>query len=112
MTTQPTHPDAVDLDFLRHEFNRFRGDLAGTQEKLSDGATSALDQISAYLNGGRLSSRLASLETEFEHLADRLKDGSKDAVNRLETEVGHRPITSIAVAFGVGLLAAQLIRRH
>jgi ElaB/YqjD/DUF883 family membrane-anchored ribosome-binding protein len=40
-----------------------------------------------------------------------LKGTGKNAVTRLESEVGQRPITSIAVAFGVGLLAAQFFRR-
>jgi ElaB/YqjD/DUF883 family membrane-anchored ribosome-binding protein len=111
MTTQHIDPDAVDLSFLRQEFNRFRAELAGAQDKLGGGASAALDQISAYLNGGGLSSRLASLESELEHLADKLKGGGKDAVIRLEKEVEHRPITSIAIAFGVGLLAAQFFRR-
>lgn len=116
MTTQHIDPDAVDLDYLRQEFNRFRAELAGTQEKLGRGATSALDQIGAYLDGGslsssRLASRLSSLESEIEHMADRFKGGSKDAVIRLEKEVGQHPITSIAIAFGVGLLASQFVRR-
>ena len=33
------------------------------------------------------------------------------AVHRLEAEVSERPLTSIALAFGIGLLAAQFVRR-
>ena len=113
MTEKRIDPEAMDLDFLKQEFNRFRAELYGAKDKLGSGATEALDQISAYLDGNGLSSRLASLESELGHLTDRLKGTSKDAVTRVEKEVEQHPITSIAVAFGVGLLAAQLFRpRH
>ena len=114
MATRRIDPDAIDFDFLKQEFNRFRTELYGAKDKLGSGATDALDQISAYLDGNNgLSSRLASLESELGHLTERLKDTGKDAVVRVEKEVEQHPITSIAVAFGVGLLAAQLFRpRH
>lgn len=104
-------PDDLDIDYLKQEFNRFRSDLAGVKERLSDNAAEALDQISAYLNGSAMSSRVASLEKELELLAGRLKGGGKEAVGKLEKEVGQRPIASIAIAFGVGVLAAQFFRR-
>jgi ElaB/YqjD/DUF883 family membrane-anchored ribosome-binding protein len=111
MTAKRIDPEAYDLDFLKQEFNRFRAELSGAKDKLGGGASEALDQITAYLNGSGLSSRIASLESELEYLTGRLKGTGKDAVTRIEKEVGQRPITSIAIAFGVGLLAAQLFRR-
>jgi ElaB/YqjD/DUF883 family membrane-anchored ribosome-binding protein len=112
MSTERIDPEAIDLDYVKQEFNRFRSEFFGAREKLSGNASDALDQISAYLNGGNgLSSRLASLESELGHLTDRLKGGGKEAVIRIEKEVEQHPITSIAVAFGVGLLAAQLFHR-
>jgi ElaB/YqjD/DUF883 family membrane-anchored ribosome-binding protein len=59
-----------------------------------------------------VSSKLSALESEIESLTTRLRDSSKVAVNKLETQVGNRPLASIAIAFGVGLLAAQLVRRN
>jgi ElaB/YqjD/DUF883 family membrane-anchored ribosome-binding protein len=111
MTTSHIDADTLDLDHLKQEFNRFRTELAGMKGKLGDNASDALEHMSAYLNGGTLSSRIATLETELEHLAGRLKGTGKDAVVRLEQEVGARPIASLAVAFGVGVLAAQFFRR-
>ncbi|OYV36417.1 MAG: hypothetical protein B7Z80_15615 [Rhodospirillales bacterium 20-64-7] len=105
-------PDSIDLDYLKQEFNRFRSEFAGVKEKLSGNATEALDQMNAYLNGGNLTSRIASLEGELEHLTGRLKGTGREAVISLEKQVGARPIVSIAVAFGAGLLAAQLLRRR
>lgn len=111
MRTKRIDPDMIDLDYLKQEFNRFRADLTGMKEKLGGNASEALEQMSAYLNGGAISSRLATLESEFETLAAKVKGGGKQAVTRIESEVTQRPIASIAIAFGVGLLASQLIRR-
>ncbi len=111
MSTANVDPNSIDLDYLKQEFNRFRDELTGMQGKLSNNASEALEQMSAYLQGNTIPSRLTMLETEFEHLTERLKGTSKDAVVRLEQEVSARPITSLAVAFGVGVLAAQLARR-
>ena len=111
MKARQIDPDAIDINFLKQEFDRFRSELSGAKDKLGSNAAEALDQISAYLNGSGLSSRIAALENEFEHLSGRLKDTGKDAVAKLEKEVTHRPITSIAIAFGIGLLASQFIRR-
>jgi ElaB/YqjD/DUF883 family membrane-anchored ribosome-binding protein len=97
MKTKRIDPEAIDISYLKQEFNRFRDELSGAKEKLGSNAADALDQISAYLNGSGLSSRIAALE--------------EDAVARLEKEVTHRPIASIAIAFGVGLLASQFFRR-
>lgn len=104
-------PESIDLDYLKQEFNRFRSELSGVKDKLSGNAAEALDQMNSYLNGGNLSSRIASLENELEYLTGRLKGTGKEAVIKLEKEVGARPIASIAIAFGAGLLAAQLFRR-
>ncbi len=111
MKTQRIDPKDIDLDYLRKEFQRFRADIAGVKDKLSGNATDALDQISGYLNGGALASRLSSLEAEFESLAGKAKGYGKEGVHQLEQKVSERPIVSVAVAFGVGILAAQLFRR-
>ncbi|HTQ70484.1 MAG TPA: hypothetical protein VMH92_03210 [Acidocella sp.] len=112
MSSKRIDPSSIDIDHLKQEFEKFRAGLGDTAGKLGDNAHAALDQITEYLNGGSLHSRLASIEEELEHLGGKLKGGGKDAVARLETEVSARPLTSLAIAFGVGLLAAGFIRRR
>jgi len=112
MRASRVDPGKVDLDYLKEEFNRFRTEILGMKDKVSGNAAEALEQMNAYLNGSNLSSRLASLEAEFENLAGRAKNSGKVAVKKLESQVNERPIASVALAFGAGLLAAQFFRRN
>jgi ElaB/YqjD/DUF883 family membrane-anchored ribosome-binding protein len=111
MKTARIDPRNVDLEFLREEFNRFRSELSGMKDKMGANASDALDQMGHYLNGQNVTSKLSALEAEIESLTGRLRDSSKVAVTKLETQVGNRPLASLAIAFGAGLLAAQFIRR-
>lgn len=111
MCAKRIDPSSIDIDNLKREFERFRAGLGETADKLGDNAHAALEQITDYLNGGSLSSRVASIEEELEILGSRLKGTGKDAVVKLETEVTERPLASLAIAFGVGLLAASFLRR-
>jgi ElaB/YqjD/DUF883 family membrane-anchored ribosome-binding protein len=111
MKTTRIDPKDIDLEYLRNEFQRFRSDISGVRDRLSSNANDALDQISGYLNGGAIASRISSLEAELESLAGKAKGYGKDGVQKIEEKVAERPIVSVAVAFGVGILAAQLFRR-
>lgn len=111
MSSKRSDPSSIDLDYLKSEFEKFRAGLGDNASKIGGNANAVLEQITEYLNAGNLSSRVASLEEELEILASRLKGSGKDAVAKLETEVSARPLTSMAVAFGLGVLAASLMRR-
>lgn len=111
MCAKPTNSPSIDIDMLREEFNKLRAGLGDVADKLGDSTHSTLNQISDYLNNDSLSSRLASVEEQLSGLGARLKDTSKDAVARLETEISDKPIAALAIAFGIGLLAAGFIRR-
>lgn len=112
MTARRTAPHAIDLDFLKQEFNKFRAEVAGMKDNFSGSAAETLDKISAYLDGENLATCFAGLESQFEALGSKLKDTGKDAVSRIEQKFVERPVTSVAIAFGIGLLAAQFLRRR
>lgn len=112
MCAKPTDSSSIDLEMLRKEFEKLRAGLGDATDKLGDNAHAALDQISDYLSNDSLSARLASVEEQLNGLGARLKDSSKEAVARLETEVVDKPFVALAIAFGVGILAAGFIRRR
>ena len=111
MSPKRIDPASIDIDYLKSEFEKFRAGLGDTAAKMGGNANAVLEQITEYLNGGNLSSRVASVEEELEILGARLKGTGKDAVAKLETEISARPLTSLAIAFGLGMLAANLLRR-
>ncbi|MGH7069357.1 MAG: DUF883 family protein [Acetobacteraceae bacterium] len=91
---------------LRAEFARLRDELASIREMLT---TTGSDMLAG--SRAAAESRLASLQDEVEKLAHEVKGQSSEMLRRVDRKVQERPLTSIAVAFGVGLLAAQLLRR-
>lgn len=111
MSDSNMHNGHSEMDFLKQEFDRFRAEMDGLKTKLTGQASDALGQLGSQLDQGAISARLASLEAEFERLGGKLRDTGKDAAERLESSVKDRPLTSLAAAFGIGLLAAQILRR-
>lgn len=91
---------------LKGEFAKLREELASIREML---ASTGSDMLA----GSRAAAqrRLSALQDEVEKLASDVKDQGGEMLERLDRKVQERPLTSLAVAFGVGLLAAQLFRR-
>ena len=58
--------DTLDLEHLKQEFNRFRSELG---DRLGQNATQALAQMSAYLEGGNLASRVTAMIEKFRRCA-------------------------------------------
>ena len=100
-----------DTDALKRDFSKLRESLESVKDKLGDNAHEILDRISAQLETSKLSSRLGSIEEELAHLGSKLKESGFDAAAKLEDRVTDKPLASIAVAFGIGLLAAGILRR-
>ncbi len=122
MNAKRIDPNDVDVDFLKQQFSQFRDNMLAMKDKVGGNAAGVLDQMGSYLDTGALSSRLSSLEAEIESIASRLRDSGKDAMavgltkgreamTRVESEVTERPLASIAIAFGAGLLVSQFLRR-
>jgi ElaB/YqjD/DUF883 family membrane-anchored ribosome-binding protein len=104
MSEPQNKPDHIDIEYLKREFEHLRAEMAGARERLSDNAHAALDRVTAYLDSSGVSPRIDELE-------ETLKDKGKEAMTKLEHQVTERPVLSVAVAFGIGLLAARLLRR-
>lgn len=101
-----------DTETLKRDFAKLRASLEGVKDKLGGNAHDVLERVSAYLDSSSLGARLDNIEDELGKLGGKLKDTGRDAATKLEHEVTAKPLASVAIAFGVGLLAAAILRRR
>lgn len=92
-----------DFDQLRTKLVRLAGD---TVKEFSDSPQKFAD-LKDVIEG-----RLAVIEDEIGDLGRQLRIKGGEAAGRVEKRVQERPFASLAIAFGVGLFAAQLLRRR
>jgi ElaB/YqjD/DUF883 family membrane-anchored ribosome-binding protein len=107
-----TDTETHDTEALKRDFAKLRAGLDAVKDRLGGNAHEVLERISDYLDNGTLGARLDDIEDELGRLGGRLKTSSRDAAAKLETEITARPLASITIAFGIGLLAASLLRRR
>jgi ElaB/YqjD/DUF883 family membrane-anchored ribosome-binding protein len=98
--------ETVDSGAIRTEFEKLREELAGIRKLLN---SEAAEHFSGVKEAAE--TRFAALQAEVERLAADMKGQSKEVLHEIDRRVQERPMTSLAVAFGVGLLAAQILRR-
>lgn len=84
-----------DVEELKSEFSELKADmakLADTLKKLyGDSADQGREQVKA--------------------AAERSGTQAREAVGAFETEIGERPLTSVAAAFGIGFVLGKLLDR-
>jgi len=81
--------------------------MSAAGDQVGDAIASAMTEIADRFRGGR---RLAGHEaTRFGNEA--VKFGN-DALHRIASEVEHRPLATLAVAVGIGILIGMAGRRH
>jgi ElaB/YqjD/DUF883 family membrane-anchored ribosome-binding protein len=76
-----------------------------TADDVGDSIASALSAIAARFRDGTVSDEAAKIGSEAAKLGN-------DALRRLSKEVEHRPLVTLAVAIGVGVLVGLIGRRH
>ena len=109
------HTVAEDIASIEHEIGQLMNDIEARVAKLNTmakrsvkGAASGAsefvsDTVSEAANGVRNGAHAVSDE------AARL---GGDAIRRIEDEVAHRPLLTLAIAAGIGFLAGMAGRRH
>ncbi len=105
-------PDTPDAESIKRDFAKLRSSLDSMRGRLGSNATEVLDRVTDFLDSSNLGARLDNVEDELSRLGGKLKDTGRDATARIESEISAKPLASIAIAFGVGLLAASLLRRR
>ncbi|HET9146906.1 MAG TPA: hypothetical protein VFN77_02535 [Acetobacteraceae bacterium] len=116
MTEMKTARPEGDIASLSAEFSRFQDEVSALKAKL---AKLAGDTISDIQNNpgkladlrGSIEQKLSILEDDVNEFGTYLKSQGQGMVGMVTKQVADRPMTTIAVAFGLGFVAAQLVRR-
>lgn len=108
------HKEATTI--LNDEFDRFQGEfdvlrdklarLAGDTVKEFNDSPQKLSDLKSVIDG-----RLSLIEGEIGDLGRQLRVEGSKAAGRVEQKVHEQPLAALAIAAGVGFLAAQLLRR-
>lgn len=96
---------------LREDLARLREEVAGWRGSLAGGAGEPKGDEGSESLKHKAERRFGEIEHEIEHLAAMLRGGSRARFHEIETQVAARPLTALAVAFGIGALTGQLLRR-
>lgn len=102
--------ETADTAELKRDFAKLRASLDAVKDKLGTNAHDILDRVSNFIDSSHLGDRIDNIEDELTRLSGKLKASGRDAAARVESEVTAKPLASIAIAFGIGLLAASMLR--
>lgn len=95
-----------ELDTLRADLGKIREDIAALTRTLGDTAAA---EVKA--GGARLNEAAHAAKERAQRLADSARAQGEEGIAALEQRIEQNPITSILVAFGVGLVIGKLLDR-
>lgn len=96
----------VDLSSLKADFERLSQNLATLRQDLVKlGVDGAREVQEAGL------AQIETLRRELDDVADRLRRQGQDALTQVERSVRERPLFSLLVAFGIGMILSRLFGR-
>jgi ElaB/YqjD/DUF883 family membrane-anchored ribosome-binding protein len=93
----------ADFDTIVDDLATLKRDFARLMEQMKSGAIDGASETAENLLG-RLNERASELY-------DSMSDRSERSVKAISRQVEERPITSLLVAFGIGMLASRLLSR-
>lgn len=103
MSDQPTTPMTNELERLRADIATIRNDLrellAATADVGRAGTTVAREKIKTGV-------------VEVKHAASVARQKGEEAVEGVQHTIQERPLTSVLIAFGLGLLIARIMDRR
>ncbi len=82
-------------DELQAQLNALREDFAGLTKTLKD-------MSAAYAEEG---------QARVKNAADKVQQQAKDSYGRVQSEVEAHPLSSVAIAFGIGLVLGKILDR-
>lgn len=109
------HTVSEDIASIEHEIGQLMHDIEARVGRLQAlakrSAKDAADNASEFVSdtvsdaGDRMRNGASSVSDEAARL-------SGDAIKRIEDEISHRPLLTLAIAAGIGFLAGMAGRRH
>jgi len=95
-----------ELEQLKTDINKLRADLSTIGEGVRKMGTEAVGATQA-----KVKSVAQDALDEFQNKLNEAKSQGQKVVHDLEREIKEKPLTSLAVAFGVGFLLSKLLDR-
>ena len=89
-----------DLDALKGDMEALRGDFARLIETLGGKASH------------KARSEAEAVRERVERLAEDVERRGRDELNKVESQIEARPMTSLAVAFAIGLIFGRMFDRR
>jgi ElaB/YqjD/DUF883 family membrane-anchored ribosome-binding protein len=98
----------IDLGQLKADFERLSENLSALRQHL---VGFGLEGARGMVQGAGLA-QLDALRRELDELSDDLRQQGRDALSQVERSVRERPLASLLMAFGVGMVLARLFGRR
>lgn len=99
-----------DVEKLKDDLARFRDDLSNTISDIGTYSQDKVMQTTENLKHAKAAFKGIAAE-KFVHANEYVHEQGERAINASREMVQHRPLTTIAVSFGAGILAALLLER-
>jgi ElaB/YqjD/DUF883 family membrane-anchored ribosome-binding protein len=88
-----------EFDTVRDDLTKLSSDIANLAASLKDGATDTARE------------QLAAARNRFERLTEEARSRGEEQLEGLSATIEERPLTSVLIAFGVGVILGRLLDR-
>ncbi|MDB5366388.1 MAG: hypothetical protein JWM77_2315 [Rhodospirillales bacterium] len=88
-----------EFDTVRDDLTKLSSDIANLAASLKDGATDTARE------------QLAAARDRFERLTEEARSRGEEQLEGLAATIEERPLTSVLIAFGVGVILGRLLDR-
>lgn len=100
------HDLSEELEAVRSDIGKLRSDMGGVAEALRDVTRTRAEEARE-----GLASMASSVRDEIRRNVENVRERGRGVVDEVETRIEQRPLTSLLIAFGAGLLLGKLLDR-